>query len=265
MGTIQKHEQKILELSLCKIENSKHPENKKTHGKSSLLHRSLMVNSVLRKVRLEQNKLPELLMDYREPKPIDMDQEELQDCFNAEMPHLPRLTQTNRTCHPLPISRQTTIKSAVTNNSSHSESLLVSSSQNTSESNRDNPCISTSCQSDPNNQQPCKPPEESSSRSQCQKRKLTITDRTNPEIPASPSKKAKNTLIAVHSNSTTNSSFYNFQSHDVSSFDVVSEKSSDTAGVTSLATLFNGLGAQTESDTVKLNFSNSYYTAMLAF
>ena len=64
---------KIIEISLAKIENSK---SRKVTGKSNMLHRNLLVNTLLNRVRTSDKSLQitEPLMNYREPRSlVDMD------------------------------------------------------------------------------------------------------------------------------------------------------------------------------------------------
>lgn len=64
---------RIFEISLNKIEHSK---SRKVYGKSNMLHRTLLVNTVINRVRnsertfVHKNELQTTFMNYREPKSI---------------------------------------------------------------------------------------------------------------------------------------------------------------------------------------------------
>lgn len=68
--------EKIIEISLAKIENTK---TQKINGKSNILHRNLLVNTLLNRVRSTDKNLQvkKPLMNYREPKNmVDIDMED---------------------------------------------------------------------------------------------------------------------------------------------------------------------------------------------
>jgi len=83
---------KIIEISLSKIENTKSRVNT---GKTSLLHRHLLVNSLLNRVRGNDKTIPdETLMNYREPKSlIEMD---IEDCDMKKVPSFSERSQKQR-------------------------------------------------------------------------------------------------------------------------------------------------------------------------
>lgn len=100
--------EKIIEISLAKIESCK---SKKVTGKAGVLHRNLLVNSLLNRVKTK-----EPLMNYRESKTlIDMDMDDY------DMDKLPTSFETN-------ISQQRQTKQI----SSKKQSSLVSNSNTTS-------------------------------------------------------------------------------------------------------------------------------------
>ena len=81
---------KIVEISLSKIEHGKTRTNT---GKTSLLHRHLLVNSLLNRVRCTDKNTPskDTLMNYREPKSlVDMESEDW------EIEKIPTLEESSR-------------------------------------------------------------------------------------------------------------------------------------------------------------------------
>jgi len=68
---------KLIEISLAKIEHSKSSRKAVGVGKASMLHRNLLVNSVLNRVRnTDKTAKLESFMDYREPRSIDSELDE---------------------------------------------------------------------------------------------------------------------------------------------------------------------------------------------
>ena len=77
---------KIIEISLAKIESCK---SRKVSGKSTTLHKSLLVNTLLNRVRSGELETKDPLMNYREPKPVfDMD---IDDFENEKIPAQPEV------------------------------------------------------------------------------------------------------------------------------------------------------------------------------
>jgi len=224
---------KIIEISLAKIENSK---TRKVTGRSSLLHRSLLVNSLLNRVRSNDKDNPEPLMNYREPKSIDMELDEqdlLEKCppSQLERPRNPRNSSTRKQSGLISTDSVTMPpKDSFSTDSQTTEKAYE---------------MSDSC---------------------CSEDRISLKDNIACECKLSPktrlrtrSKRPRLNLDSEESLSCPNKKLKSIQT-------ISPSPKVDATGysVTSLASLFSGLVANSEAENSSLKFSTNYVTVMMA-
>lgn len=260
---------KLLEISLAKIEKSK--SSRKCFGKSSVLHRNLMVNSVLNKVRTsEKSYNSDIFLNYREPRSIEMDIEEQEiekintrQRQNQQSSPFSSIKSNCKQQSPVP-----SIQSSLTRPTTPIPPNVLKDLQE----NCIAPAQQKHCASPPSNNAQdlisCHSPEKSSALTpkKSQKRVRSAIENTEDVISSSP-KKSKHQLSPVTTTTTSCTSKPNntaCQNH----LDVSSSHSSvpevTAYSVSSLASLFNGLVAHSEAENTSLNFGSNYVTAMLA-
>jgi len=206
---------KIIEISLSKIENTNSRVNT---GKTSLLHRHLLVNSLLNRVRGNDKTIPdETLMNYREPKSlIEMD---IEDCDMKKVPSFSeRSPQKQRSATSWKQTSLLLDNNIITESSN--EGVLKEKNENIT----------------------------------CECKKATIKVKKDN---SSYNQKARKRQHSIDLDDQNNIKKFRCTSG-------INKTQEMGASITSLASLFGGLVANTENDSSKLSLQGNFLSAMVA-